>query len=444
MKGGVATLTVKLKRFLVGVTVALTVASSMPAQAVSFKIDKDTLDSIASADTKINRYRYGDVNDDGKIDVYDVTEMQKAIVELTQFNALQNELSDVDGDGRFSVSDITVMQGYLTRVEEFMHYRVGKSYTPEPEPSTVQPSSSGTIPTTTNPFETIETITTEPTTEPIESHSTIIVPTTEPIETTSRPHTTGATIVTEPKESTTAYVSQPTQPSTRYPSFTVPTETAAKDTYSVTKPMSFTAVTDPPEKTTAPTANSTNSTSNTSDNQQTTSTTARPATDDEAHSETTTETQATASGYVVTTAPSSPATPDVAPPVSNTTDHTVLITIIVVILLVLIIALFTVRNLVGLFQRSYERRRIEILVRNNVKNSEYDDLCDIRECMLDGEFPFNEDKVCLRCQSIINRLQRAEIVTSKELEVIMLSNYDLQHYYNNYMAIKNHSVEFLV
>ena len=52
----------------------------------------------------------GDVNDDGKVSIDDVTEL---IDLLLTGNSVGNDYADVDADGRVSIDDVTVLIDYL-------------------------------------------------------------------------------------------------------------------------------------------------------------------------------------------------------------------------------------------------------------------------------------------------------------------------------------------
>ena len=50
---------------------------------------------------------------DGKVDIADVTLIQRAVAEVTKLNCIQAMLADVNCDGRVTVSDATIIQNYL-------------------------------------------------------------------------------------------------------------------------------------------------------------------------------------------------------------------------------------------------------------------------------------------------------------------------------------------
>lgn len=61
-------------------------------------------------------YTLGDVNQDGKINVRDATEVQKYIVGLVKFTDEQMLAADADGDGKIQISDATKIMKYITRL----------------------------------------------------------------------------------------------------------------------------------------------------------------------------------------------------------------------------------------------------------------------------------------------------------------------------------------
>jgi len=58
-------------------------------------------------------YACGDVNMDGKVNVLDLTWIQRAVAETIELTCRQARLADVNGDGKVTVADATLMQDYL-------------------------------------------------------------------------------------------------------------------------------------------------------------------------------------------------------------------------------------------------------------------------------------------------------------------------------------------
>ena len=67
---------------------------------------------------------YGDVNQDGKITVDDVTTLQKYLAEMITLNDAQKRAADTDGDGQIKIVDATEIQKYLV---EIIHHLGPKS-----------------------------------------------------------------------------------------------------------------------------------------------------------------------------------------------------------------------------------------------------------------------------------------------------------------------------
>ena len=68
--------------------------------------------------------KYGDVNQDGKITVDDVTMLQKYLAEIITLNDAQKRAADTDGDGQIKIVDATEIQKYLA---EIIHHLGPKS-----------------------------------------------------------------------------------------------------------------------------------------------------------------------------------------------------------------------------------------------------------------------------------------------------------------------------
>lgn len=68
---------------------------------------------VNALDINITKKIPGDVNMDGKINVFDVTEIQMHAAELTELTDEQIELADVDGNGIVNIFDATLIQMYI-------------------------------------------------------------------------------------------------------------------------------------------------------------------------------------------------------------------------------------------------------------------------------------------------------------------------------------------
>ena len=62
----------------------------------------------------IKAYRIGDANQDGKININDVTTIQRYLAEFITFDNYQMVLADVDQDGKVNITDTTILQKYLS------------------------------------------------------------------------------------------------------------------------------------------------------------------------------------------------------------------------------------------------------------------------------------------------------------------------------------------
>ena len=58
-------------------------------------------------------YKMGDVNSDGVVSVFDVTEIQKYAARICDFTELQLMVSDVNRDGHVDILDATLLQRYV-------------------------------------------------------------------------------------------------------------------------------------------------------------------------------------------------------------------------------------------------------------------------------------------------------------------------------------------
>lgn len=80
-----------MKRIILILTVALLAVTSCVAVSAS-------------------QYSVGDINRDGKIKIDDVTDLQKYLASITDFDDEQLLLADVDGDGHATIMDATLIQ----------------------------------------------------------------------------------------------------------------------------------------------------------------------------------------------------------------------------------------------------------------------------------------------------------------------------------------------
>lgn len=104
----------------------------------------------------------GDVDSDNKVSVKDATEVQKYLVNITQFNSTQIIAGDCDGDKKVSIKDATLIQKYCVDLPDCGN--VGQYYETE-TPATQPTTESTTAPTTVSTEPTTEPTTAEPTPE---------------------------------------------------------------------------------------------------------------------------------------------------------------------------------------------------------------------------------------------------------------------------------------
>ena len=103
---------VSMKRWVAPVLAALLVVSIIPAAAASGdeQPQPEQTPEITAA-TLI-----GDVTLDGKVDVMDVTAMQKNLARDKSLSGYELLVSDTQGDGRFTISDATEIQRYIAEM----------------------------------------------------------------------------------------------------------------------------------------------------------------------------------------------------------------------------------------------------------------------------------------------------------------------------------------
>ena len=103
---------VSMKRWIALVLAALLVVSIVPAAAASGDEQPQPEETPAiTAATLI-----GDVTLDGKVDVMDVTAMQKNLARDKSLSGYELLVSDTQGDGRFTISDATEIQRYIAEM----------------------------------------------------------------------------------------------------------------------------------------------------------------------------------------------------------------------------------------------------------------------------------------------------------------------------------------
>ena len=93
-------------------------------EAGTYKVDVYAVkhDGSGKSDSKTfnvrnTSFEIGDTNCDGIISISDVTDIQRHLAELIQFNDEQLALADTDGNGVINIADATRLQMYLAEYD---------------------------------------------------------------------------------------------------------------------------------------------------------------------------------------------------------------------------------------------------------------------------------------------------------------------------------------
>lgn len=198
-----------MKRCVALLLAALLVASIIPAAAASGDEQTQTEETPAvTAATLV-----GDVNLDGKVDVMDVTAMQKALARDKSLSEEELRVYDTQGDGRFTISDATEIQRYIAEMSynPVIGMPLGEAYPGvfPTEAPTEQPTEAPTAEPTRAPTEQpTEQPTQAPTEQPTEQPTEM--PTEQPTEAPTEPATLPAvpTVITLNAEALTLGVEE--------------------------------------------------------------------------------------------------------------------------------------------------------------------------------------------------------------------------------------------
>ncbi|MDE5937133.1 MAG: dockerin type I repeat-containing protein, partial [Ruminococcus sp.] len=88
---------------------------------------------------------YGDINEDGKVNVFDMIELRKAYINGEVGKGLDYMRADINRDGKIGMADLVMLENYLLgKIDNF------DNPLPEPVPTTAEPQYSF-INATTNP-----------------------------------------------------------------------------------------------------------------------------------------------------------------------------------------------------------------------------------------------------------------------------------------------------
>ena len=82
--------------------------------------DEPTPDEITPDEAtpdEIAVYILGDADGNGKVDVRDVTQLQKSLAGLTELDDIGELAADVDGNGKVDVRDATAIQKWIADIE---------------------------------------------------------------------------------------------------------------------------------------------------------------------------------------------------------------------------------------------------------------------------------------------------------------------------------------
>lgn len=100
--------------------------------------------SIAAAVNTDTQYLRGDANGDGKINVNDVTALQRHLAQLEPIAAANQKAADVDGSGSVDISDASSLQCYIAEFENVYH--IGETVTVTAASSAVSTTKSNELP----------------------------------------------------------------------------------------------------------------------------------------------------------------------------------------------------------------------------------------------------------------------------------------------------------
>ena len=107
--------------------------------------------------------KYGDVDNNDTVNIFDATEIQNHIAEITQLSDDALVLADVDDNGSITIMDVTTVQCYIAEI--IPSFPVEDNQTEEP----TEPTEAPTVVPTEEPTEPTEAPTVVPTEEPTEN-----------------------------------------------------------------------------------------------------------------------------------------------------------------------------------------------------------------------------------------------------------------------------------
>ena len=67
----------------------------------------------SSINIVVNDFEYGDLDNNGKVDVADVLMLERYLAKWKAYSGINTDAADVDGDGVVSLRDITVLERHI-------------------------------------------------------------------------------------------------------------------------------------------------------------------------------------------------------------------------------------------------------------------------------------------------------------------------------------------
>ena len=110
-----------------------TVKAQLDLREFDFATKKGAKYTITVTAPEKEKFIYGDVNGDKKINIDDATLIQKAGVDLIALEGAYLQAADVNGDGRISILDATAVQKYVAKYTDG-YFKAGEEFEYEPAP----------------------------------------------------------------------------------------------------------------------------------------------------------------------------------------------------------------------------------------------------------------------------------------------------------------------
>ncbi len=101
------------KKFVTCTLSAILAASSLPATAGIAANTADSAAAVSAVSVKSAKAQIrGDIDGNGKINVFDLIQMRKIFVDLTADNSAISG-ADIDGNGKIAINDLVMLAGYV-------------------------------------------------------------------------------------------------------------------------------------------------------------------------------------------------------------------------------------------------------------------------------------------------------------------------------------------